>query len=244
MSYSYENFAPIKNNSMNNSSYKVDQHFKYVRIVAMIYVTLLSAATIVAYRVVLIGSIPEPGSTLIYTFSFFWANVFSEVYGANFAKKLIWESILCGYLFAILLSVVNLFPAPSYWNNKDAYDQVIGHLLRFTNAGVIGYLISAFLNIYLITKWKFKMKGKLFWLRSLLASSISEGVATFFVGFVTFFGMVPSKNIFIVMGSALLFKIAYGFIAVWPASFIAFLLKRKEANVISNPTFNPFQLNN
>ena len=216
-------------------------HFNYMRIMAMLYMTILLAATVVAYRIVSIGPIPEPGSTLIYTCSFFKANIFAEVYGPNVSKKLIWESICCGYLFALLLTGINLLPAPSYWDNTGAYNQVLGHVLRFTNAGVIGYLLSAFLNIYLLTKWKFKMKGRLFWLRSLLASSISEGAATFIVGLITFAGILPTKEIFLVMTSALLFKIVYGFIAVFPASFVAFLLKKIEADVYINPSLNPFR---
>ena len=203
-------------------------HFRYMRLISMIYITLLLAATVTAYKIVMIGPIPEPGSTLIYTFSFFWANIIAEVYGATISKKLILETIICGYIFALLLTVVNQLPSPSYWDNKDVYDQVLGHVLRFTNAGVIGYLSSAFLNVYLLEKMKHSMHGKLFWLRSLLASSISEGMATFIAGFITFFNMLPSRHIIIVMTSALIFKILYGFIAVWPTCFIAFLLKKKE----------------
>lgn len=202
--------------------------FKYMRLLAMVYMTILLAATVVAYRVVIIGPVPEPGSTLIYTFSFFLANVYAEVYGPTLSRKLIWESIGCGYLFAMLLTAVNLLPAPSYWDNQGAYNQVLGHVMRFTNAGVMGYLTSAFLNVYLVTQWKHKMKGRLFWLRSLLASSISEGVATLMTGMITFFGMMPTKNIVFLMLSALVFKIFYGFIAIWPASLLAFFLKKQE----------------
>jgi uncharacterized integral membrane protein (TIGR00697 family) len=212
-----------------------------MRILAMLYITILLAATVVAYRIVLIGSIPEPGSTLIYTFSFFLMNVFSEIYGPHISKKLIWESIGCGYLFAILLSAINLLPAPSYLDNTGAYNQVLGHLFRFTNAGVIGYLLSTFLNVYLLTKWKFKMGGRFFWARSLLASTISEGAATFIAGVISFLGMMPVDNILIVMTSAFIFKILYGFIAVFPASFLAFILKKTEKDVFINPTINPFQ---
>ncbi len=207
----------------------------------MLYITILLAATVVAYRIVLIGSIPEPGSTLIYTFSFFLMNVFSEIYGPHISKKLIWESIGCGYLFAILLSAINLLPAPSYLDNTGAYNQVLEHLFRFTNAGVIGYLLSTFLNVYLLTKWKFKMGGRFFWARSLLASTISEGAATFIAGVISFLGMMPIDNILIVMTSAFIFKILYGFIAVFPASFLAFILKKTEKDVFINPTINPFQ---
>lgn len=221
----------IQNLSSDIKSPSVNQNYKYIQIMSMIYITILLAATIAAYKIVIVGPIPEPGSTLIYTFSFFWANVFAEVYGSNRAKKLIWESIICGYLFALLLTIINSMPAPEYWDHQLEYDQVLGHLLRFTNAGVLGYLISAFLNIHLLTRWKHKMNGKKFWLRSLFASSISEGAATFVAGFITFFGMIPNKYIVIVMANALLFKLVYGLIAVWPSAFLAYILKKKENRI-------------
>ena len=207
-------------------------NFKYIRIMAMVYLTFLLAATVVAYRVVTIGPFPEPGSTLIYTFSFFLSNVYTEAYGKRLAKKLILETICCGYLFAILLLWVDLFPSPAYWDNTNAYKQVLGHVWRFTNAGVIGYLISHFLNIFLIDKWKHKMNGRLFMLRSILAASISEGAATFIAGLITFFGMMSSTNIILLMTNALAFKLIYGLIAVIPASFLAYLLKKKEEKPI------------
>ena len=40
--------------------------FKYIRIIAMIYITFLLAATVAAYRIVIIGPFQEPGSTLIF----------------------------------------------------------------------------------------------------------------------------------------------------------------------------------
>lgn len=220
--------AVVLNDVFNLDNVNTYYGFRYMRVMAMIYETLLLAATVTAYKIVMIGPVPEPGSTLIYTFSFFWANIITEVYGAKISKRLILESIICGYIFALLIAGVNCLPSPSYWDNSNAFNTVLGHVFRFTNAGVVGYLIGAYLNVYLITKWKLSMHGKLFWLRSLLASSISEGAATFIAGFITFFGMMPSQKIVVIMTSALAFKILYGFIAVWPASFVAFLLKKKE----------------
>ena len=213
----------------------VTENFKYIRLLAMIYITFLLAATVVAYKVVLIGPVPEPGSTMIYTFTFFLANVYAESYGKNNAKSLILESICCGYIFALLLTGVNLLPSPDYWDNTGAYNQVLGHVLRFTNAGVVGFLISSLLNTHLFTRWKYKMKGRAFWYRSLLASSISEGAATFIAGIITFFGMMPTKQIIYLMSSALIFKLLYGLIAVVPASFLAFLLKKKERGISDAP---------
>lgn len=218
--------------------------FKYMDFLSMIYLTFLMASTVMAYRIVNIGGIIEPGSTLIYTFTFFLGNIYSELYGADNAKKLLWQSIFSGYLFAILITLVNIFPSPAYWNLKEPFDLVLGHVLRFTNAGVTGYLLSSFFNIYLIAKWKYQLKGRYFWLRSFMASSLSEGIATFIAGLMTFWGMIPTKAILVLMLNALLFKIIYGFFAVWPASFIAYILKRKEYEITEEPSFNPFSLKN
>lgn len=224
-----------KENHQNVLLNKTQDYFKYMRILSMIYVTFLMSATVMAYKLVDIWGIVEPGSTLIYTFTFFLGNIYAELYGQNYTKKLIWESIITGYIFAFLITLINFFPSPSYWNLYEEFNKVIGHVLRFTNAGVIGYLLSAFLNAYLFTKWKYKLKGKYFWARSLLASSISEGFATFIAGFITFIGMMPTMKILTVMVNALLFKIAYGFIAVWPATFIAYVLKRNEKKITETP---------
>lgn len=229
-------------NSVINLKIENISNFKYMRILAMIYITFLMAATIMAYKLVNVWGFTEPGSTLIYTFTFFIGNVYAELYGPNYAKKLIWESIITGYIFAVLITIVNYLPSPLYWDMHEEYMKVTGHVLRFTNAGVVGYLLSTFLNVYLLTKWKYQLKGKYFWVRSLLASSISEGVATFIAGLITFIGMIPTTKIFLVMTYAFIFKIGYGLFAVWPATFIAYLLKKQEKEVTIEPSFNPFNI--
>lgn len=233
-----------KNIEIDRANIDKQDSFKYMRLLAMVYVAFLMAATIMAYKLVNIWGITEPGSTLIYTFTFFLANIYAELYGPNHSKKLIWESIIVGYIFAFLISLIHSFPSPGYWNLNEEFNKVIGHVLRFTNAGVIGYLLSAFLNVYLLTKWKYKLKGKYFWFRSLLASTISEGLATFIAGLITFLGMMPTTKILLVMINAFLFKIGYGLVGVWPATFIVYLLKKREKQVTINPTLNPFLTKN
>lgn len=227
---------------MNKIQEENKTEYKYIRILAMIYITFLMAATVMAYKIVDINGCYQPGSTLIYTSTFFLGNVYAELYGPKYAKKLIWETIFCGYIFALLITIINNLPSPTLWNKKDEYDQVFGHILRFTNAGVVGFLLSSFLNTYLITQWKYKLNGKLFWARSLLASSLSEGAATFCAGIITFFGMLPTHDILQVMTNALLFKLIYGLLAVWPATFLVYILKRKEEKgaTFTSLSFIPF----
>lgn len=87
------------------------------------------------------------------------------------------------------------------------------------------------------------MSGRLFWLRSFFASTLSEFAATFIAGILTFVGMMPTGKILVLMGSAVIFKVIYGLIAVWPASFVAFFLKKKEGMVFDDISINPLKFN-
>ncbi len=206
-----------------------DKQTQCARCIALCYLTVLLASTVCAYRMIKIGVIELPGSTFIYPLSFFLGNIFAEVYGAEQAKRLIAESIFCGLVFAIFISCVNQLPFGHDLDRINAFNHVLGHVLRFTLAGVAGYLVSAYLNVYILTRWKFKMRGRLFWVRSLLATSLSEGVATGISGSMTFLGILPGHLLLYVLCCALIFKVAYGFIAVWPAAWAAFWLKKLEA---------------
>lgn len=194
--------------------------------ISMIYITFLLAATVSAYKIVKIGGYATPGSTIIYPFTFFLANIYTECYGAYLTKKLIYKSVLCGMVFALLLTGINILPSPNFWNHNKEYNQVLGNILRFTMAGIIGYVFGAMLNNYLFNLWKYKWNGKFFWARSLLATSISEGLVTYSVGFITFYGLIPITKIFLLMTNAFILKFLYGLIAVGPTGFIVFMLKK------------------
>ena len=199
------------------------------RLIALCYLTVLLASTVCAYRMIKIGVIELPGSTFIYPLSFFLGNIFAEVYGAEQARRLISESIFCGIVFALFIFFVDQLPFGHGLDRMNEFDHVLGHVLRFTLAGVTGYLVSAYLNVYILTRWKFKMRGRLFWIRSLFAASLSEGVATGISGSMTFLGILPGHFLFYVLSCALIFKVAYGFVAVWPAAWAACWLKKMEA---------------
>lgn len=223
---------------MNNNLLNPAHTYKYINFLSMVYLTFLLAATVSAYKVIILGHYSAPGSTLIYPFTFFLANIFAESYGFSLAKKLIWQSVICGYIFALLLTLINILPSPDYWDHTKEYNFVLGNILRFTSAGVLGYLSGSFLNIYLFTKWKYKWNGRFFWIRNLLATSITEGVVTYFVGILTFYNLMSLNEILVLMTHAFLFKMIYGIIAIGPVGFISYLLRKAEKGTSANNIYS------
>jgi uncharacterized PurR-regulated membrane protein YhhQ (DUF165 family) len=111
-------------------------------------------------------------------------------------------------------------------------------------SGTLGLLVSSFVNIYLVSKWKILVKGRFFWLRSLGASAAGE-LCLSIIGFsIAFYGKIPYLNIVKLIFAAWLFKSAFTLVGIAPASFIANFLKKFEGIDVFDYTtnFNPFVL--
>src|SRR5262249_16704140 len=119
---------------------------------------------------------------------------------------------------------------------------VLGHVLRFTIAGSIGYIASAFINVFLVSKWKVILRGKWYILRSIGSTAVGEAVATYLVGFMTFYKIIPVSKILLIITTAFIYKTVYGCIIVLPTAILVRILKKYEADVYEpKATINPFK---
>ena len=105
-------------------------------------------------------------------------------------------------------------------------------------------IIGNFINIFIISKFKVLIKGRLFWLKSLCSTGIGELVFTIVGGVLVWGGIQSSSKIALIMLNAYTFKMLYAFIAVWPTALIAKVLKRVEQTDIYDVgiSYNPFKL--
>ena len=215
---------------------------KYILPILMLYLMATLAADVVAYKFVKFGFLIESGATFLFPITYLLGDVVTEVYGYKIARKFIWLNLLCELIFAILiLSVINL-KSPPRWQEQPEFDKSLGNILRFVLSGILGNVISDFLNIYLISKWKVIMKGRYFWLRSILSTSISEFVLVIVTGFAAFYGPLNLTKFLQLATSAYILEIAYAFIFVWPGwAIIFFIKKREKIDVYDYETkYNPF----
>lgn len=209
----------------------------------MLYLAAFIFPIMLAYRMVQLGPLLEPGGTIIFPASYLFADMIAEIYGYKIARQLLWSAIFCQLLVAVCVTVVLHLPRPADWHNDLAFQLVLGNALRYALASTVGNFLGEFTNIYIISKFKLLMKGKYFWLRSLASTSIGEGVLTLVVFYITFVGVVPSKQVIELTVSAYIFKVLFALIASFPASFIVRILKKSEGiDVYDDHTnFNPFK---
>lgn len=219
-------------------------HAKYLLLFSMLFMTLLLAGTVLARKIVGIGWFNLPASTLLLVCSYALGDIITEVYGYSIMRQLIWFSVICGYVFSFVIQIGLSLPSPDYWHFQNEFNTVFHITLLFTTIGSIGLLAGAFLNSYVVSKWKILLCGKRFWLRSLLASCTGEFFQVVIGYPLIFWSTVPLHNMPMLMASGLLYRALCTSFATIPAAFIVKWLKRAE-NLDTydyNLNFNPFKL--
>jgi len=205
--------------------------YKYIILLAMLFITIDLAAVSMAYKMVSLNSLFEinSGATFIFPLTYALGDIVTEVYGYNMARKLIWFSLLLQFVFAILVTIAIHLPSPSFWSGDDAYFTVFGSVFRFVLAGTAANIISNFMNIYIVSKLKIPMEGKFFWLRSILSTIVSGFILVAIIVVVGFSGTeINLLKSWIMFKSTYACEISYAFMLVIPAALTAKFLKRSE----------------
>lgn len=106
----------------------------------------------------------------------------TEVYG----KRVAWYMVTACYVPAIIISLINNVLL-STADNHHLYDFLLQPSLAITIMGPIAYLVTAYINVSLISKLKMKMRGKHFVIRSFICSGLSGAITSIIVLPVAFF---------------------------------------------------------
>ena len=208
------------------------------------YITLLLIIVSIANRFVSVSISTQPGGIFIFPFTFLICNIVGEVYGYATARFFIWIGIFCEIVFAVFTTTIAHLPYPDFFTTFQAYNTVFDPTIRFVFAGLCGLLFGEFLSVYLLVKWKIKLNGKLFGLRSIGAIAIGQLSLSIIVDVVAFLNRIPFKALLLVILSGFLWKMAITLIFIYPAWVIAQNLKIIEKIDFYDvgTKFNPFKL--
>jgi len=219
--------------------------YKCIIFLAMLFVTVDLAAVSVAYRMVELNSLFELNSaaTFIFPVTYALGDIITEVYGYSMARKLIWLSLGLQFIFALMVTAAIHLPNPGYYLSANAYYTVFGSILRFVAAGTIANVVSNFMNIYIVSKLKIPLEGRLFWIRSILSTIVSGFLMVTIIVAMGFSGKdIDFTKSWIMFKSTYSLEVVYAIILALPSAVIAkFLKKYEKVDVYDHDTnFNPF----
>ena len=228
---------------MQKTSSSHASQYNFYALLSMIYITFILIANVLIYKIVQIGSFSFTVGSFVTPFWFVITDIVAEVYGYQLVRKLIWSGILCGLLFTVVCAILINLPSPSSWAHQHSYDQVLGKLPRILVGYVAGVITGAFINTYLITKWKILTHGKYFWLRSVSSSMIGQLVFTIVTISFDLLGILTSSDIIKLILISMTIKLVVTPLLAVPSAILVYYLKKYERMDIYDyhTDFNPFR---
>lgn len=217
---------------------------KYIVFIAMLYTTVMLAADVVAFRFQNVYGLVASGATIIFPFTYILGDVICEVYGWKTTMRIVWLSLLCEGLFAIIITIVINMPTYGIGEYQDQYVNVLGNIWLFVLGGIVSNLVSGFLNIYCMSKSKIFADGQYFWLRSIAATCISEFVLIMITVLIAFLPLMNFAITMKVFQHAYILEVFYSCVFVIPAKILVDYLRNKEKIDAYDygVSYNPFKI--
>ncbi|MBA3537311.1 MAG: VUT family protein [Tatlockia sp.] len=234
-----ENLSSIYTTPREVSSYK------YVHFFMMLFITIFIVCDITAFRMTTLFNTTVPVSGLIIPFVFSLGDLIAEIYGYSISRKLIWNALICQFVFGCAITLALKFPMISGDNVAISYNETFQHIIRTNITSCMSVSSGMFTNAFLISKLKIWMNGKRFWVRTILSSSISEFVLCFVAYTTLYVGLKSFTEIWNIVLSVWYYKLIFALFAAPIVAMLATVLKKIEKSDVfdHNVNYNPIYYN-
>ena len=165
-------------------------------IVLTLFVAVLITSNIIAVKPIQLLTLPFeflgssavvlPSAIIIFPISYIVGDVLTEVYGFRIARGVIWLGFGANLLVVIALWIAGVIPAAGFWEDQDAYDTILGQVPWILVASFIAYLIGEFSNSSVLALLKYKMKGRLLFVRTIGSTVVGQGLDSFIFIYIAF----------------------------------------------------------
>lgn len=230
---------------MSDDEYQINPRTCYV-FLNMLYLTFMTASLLLSYRFINMGKILTVGSVFVIPITYAISDIISELYGYAAMRATIWKTLTCLFILFFSLHFIIKLPANiQYQSFTEHYDFIFNPMLRVYFSNMVGILLGMFINAYFLVKWKIKLKGRFFYLRSIVASSIGEIIFTSVTISLVQWGISDIQSI----GEMIMVSVSVKVLFTLLSSLIATSIKNRliqidGGNYFEAPTnYNPFRLN-
>ncbi len=199
----------------------------------MLYVTCLLVSNLIAGKMwAPYGTVVVPAAVMLFPITYIMSDIFTEVYGFDRARLVIWAGFACNILAVICYVITIDLPYPAYFLDQEAYAVVLGMTPRVLVASFIGYLFGEFSNSIVMSKLKVVTKGKKLWLRTIGSTVIGEALDSVLFITISFAGTMPAKQLGTMILFQYLFKLTFE-VVLTPLTYrvIAYIKKKEDMDI-------------
>lgn len=148
-----------------------------------LFITALVTAQVISSKLIAItlpfvGLVAMPGGTLAYAATFFATDCISELYGKDYARKVVNVGFLMNFVLFILLYLTATLPAAQGSIDPEMFSTVMLSSGNIILGSLMAYIVSQNFDVSAFHWYKRKTDGKYLWLRNLGSTGISQFIDT------------------------------------------------------------------
>jgi uncharacterized integral membrane protein (TIGR00697 family) len=185
-----------------------------------------------------------PAGVMIFPISYIINDVVAEVWGYRKARLIIWTGFLMN-LIAVLFYFLSVnWPAAPFWQNQEAFANVLSSTPRIAMASLLAYLVGSFINAYIMSRVKILTKGNGFSFRAILSTLFGEGADSAIFITVAFAGIIPYHQLPWMIVTQAIIKTLFEVVLLPLTIYVVKLIKRTD-NIDTfdvGISYNPFKI--
>jgi uncharacterized integral membrane protein (TIGR00697 family) len=185
-------------------------------IITGVFTVCLIISNIIAGKTFSFFSFVLPCGVIIFPVVYIINDVLAEVYGYEKARRVILLGFAMNLVAVICFQITIWLPAPSFFENSEAFAIVLGSTWRLLVAGFAAYLVGSLVNAKLMTYLKSWDEDKLFF-RCIASTFFGESLDAMVYITLAFFGTMPTEALISMIVVQALFKTLYEII-VYPVT--------------------------
>ncbi len=180
-------------NGVSHNKTKEKSVSKLYFLLTIIYITLILTSNILAGRLIMIAGLSLTGAVLLFPITYILGDIFTEVYGFEKNKQVIWLTFICNVIMTLCFIFVINLPYPNTFENADAFKVVLGFTPKVLISSMLGLIAGSFLNSIVMSRLKVITKGKYLALRTIVSTVVGELADTTIFLLIAFCGNLPNN---------------------------------------------------
>lgn len=175
----------------------------------VLFTSCLIISNILANRLIQVGPWSIDAGTLLFPITYILSDLFSEVYGYKWSRRVTWWAAAMNLLFALLVALTNILPAPPYFDPVP-FELAMGSSFRIVIASLVSYVVGDLVNDKIFRKMregKEMMQG--FRVRALVSSLAGQTVDSTLFVIIAFGGTMLFIDLIYMIGLNIVAKVGY-----------------------------------
>ena len=175
----------------------------------ILFCTCLVVSNLMAAKIFVVGEITLSAAVLLFPVSYILNDCIAEVWGYRKARFIIWTGFAINFLIMAVFQLAVLLPPSPHWEGAPHFDYIFGLAPRLAAASFIAFLAGSLVNAYVMSRMKLASRGRNFSLRAVVSTLLGEGVDSLIFFPCAYLGLLPLKEMFVVMAGEVLLKVLY-----------------------------------